>query len=365
MTDFLGRDEFCKFYPSYVPPSEALRGKRIGVLDLPAGETHRQVNMRILEFPDYVGGNLMKIPIIAGQRPGFEPGGDILSFFLRQQQEVLGYQMYELRLSSESRKRLGYCLKDLGLPVALAVHLALNKKDEDLGTFPKVKNGSVILSIEGIPGAGKSLLTALLAHKNGEEIFSLDVFSEIGTRAYLEAFSKAGLGKNCKVEEALATVSELRTSCTARRINPTPSSTAELFNQILEFYKRPDRPEILVMEGVYAPLGGRKLELNILHLVSIHSFESVLWIFPPNEYEEWGRYFPGLEKRDTLQWFENPDLPQLRFLIKPNGDSELADRMPLAGDFEFALESFSRLRPEILEKARSLHTSFSKRVDRL
>lgn len=276
----------------FVTPEKILLERPLDIIEL--GETKDDIKIELLQFPDLDGKLIWIARMILG--------GDQV----REKLDEFGVKLEHKSLSQEQKERLLYCLVDLDLEIALAVHLALNKPDVSLDSYRRRGSSSVkrtMMVVTGEAGSGKSAILAALAlqEKPNIDFYSLDAFSSNNWFAYLDYFHSHQLNKSSSPDQIITSVSDFRAeqrlakqksnlpvkkepgyplhrSCEGDTHEKEKAKTARtMLDELLAKSLSDDTGKLIIVEGVSSP--SLPLSANILHLLN-DSFETTLCIGP-------------------------------------------------------------------------------------
>lgn len=197
----------------------------------------------IVSFPDLKSGKAVWIPRICD----FTKEGEM--------DQMLGSYGFKPSISremdNEEAERFEK-VKELKLPALFEVFL-WSRKDINLDEFIKPSDNdpkTELVAILGPSGIGKSLLTAVLSLRNETEALTLDKFTKIGPKQYLEVIEKLGYSKDSSVAEIWEGAKKIRTG--ANPLLPTKMSLSENLEEMLNIFKNGKRPRYMFIEAVTA-----------------------------------------------------------------------------------------------------------------
>lgn len=240
------------------------------------------IRFTVSEFPD-IDGERLFIPRFIPVKNG-EPEDDILLVM-----ESYGYEFGEGKISQEDKDRLKFCIDDLKLPLLLATHLALNRKDMDVSEFvvpDEDVRETLQISVSGPTMVGKSTLVAMIGLYYGINTETLDRFTHDTPERYLEMLKENGYTNESDVFDIVRFFdAKMHVSPEERlkRDKPEPMSMREILDDQLDRYKNGDRPFVEVFDtpGQPNPMNSAIKEeemrpLNVFDVVSTNSFEATI-----------------------------------------------------------------------------------------
>ncbi len=229
----------------WISPEEAMKDGFI-VRESEAGRSSEGVCLKILRFVDYDGKQITLPRFVKG-----EAEKDIAKALKK-----FGHPMQTLEVSELNKTRLEKCLKELKLPMLLAMRLAFDRVDIDLNSFEIPDSGAknnVIVAVRSLePNSGKSLFCAMMEWRHGIKAFSLDVFSGLGPKEYIEEFEKRKLGKEASFGDLHDVVKQMHAVERIKKNDRPP--LGDLLDDMIEYFRtKKERPGCVLLEGMSLP----------------------------------------------------------------------------------------------------------------
>jgi hypothetical protein len=109
----------------------------------------------------------------------------------------------EADLDSETKHKIGDCMKKKGLPFIAAVHLVMNESKLSIDQFPDSNELTMMIPLYSHSFAGKSTILAIYALEYGGNVLNFDWFSKTNVYAYIEA-AKSKRGDVTGIVEAVS-----------------------------------------------------------------------------------------------------------------------------------------------------------------
>lgn len=231
---------------SWISPEAAMKENGFIPRETELMVTENGVKFKVLRFVDYDGKQITVPEFVRGTRV------DNISQALKE----FGCPLQNLEMTDLNIERLGACLLELKLPMLLAVRLAFDRLDVDLKDFVlpiKDSKRTVIIGVTSeLPNKGKSLFCATMEWYKQVKAFSLDVFSGLGPKEYIEEFKKRGLTTNSYWHELSEVVRSMHSKERIKK-NDRPPLGALLDKMIDELKVTGSRPEFILLEGMSIP----------------------------------------------------------------------------------------------------------------